>query len=77
MNLAKFQQAQTNLGECEERADLNEQALAKLKAQGRRGGSLAPKVIYKLNTFLIDLGFLNISSAIPLSLFHYHFFLFQ
>ena len=42
LNLAKFQQAQTNLAECEERADLNEQALAKLKAQGRRGGSIAP-----------------------------------
>ena len=45
LNLAKFQQAQTNLAECEERADLNEQALAKYKAQGRRGGSIAPKVI--------------------------------
>ena len=35
LNLAKFQQAQNNLADSEERADLNEQALAKLKAQGR------------------------------------------
>merc|ERR1712156_1189476 len=37
MNLAKFRQAQANLGDAEERADLNEQALAKLKAKGRAG----------------------------------------
>merc|ERR1719400_313682 len=43
LNLAKFRQAQSNLAESEERADLNEQALAKLKAQGRRGASLGPK----------------------------------
>ena len=36
LNLAKFQQAQTNLAEAEERADLNEQALARVKSQGRR-----------------------------------------
>merc|ERR1712117_157070 len=41
LNLAKFRQAQAQLGECEERADLNEQALAKVKAKGR-SGSLAP-----------------------------------
>merc|ERR1712066_464359 len=35
MNLAKFRQAQANLAEAEERADLNEQALGKLKAKGR------------------------------------------
>merc|ERR1712168_1123663 len=35
MNLAKFRQAQGNLGEAQERADLNEQALAKVKARGR------------------------------------------
>merc|ERR1712018_296944 len=34
MNLAKFRQAQANLGDAEERADLNEQALAKCKARG-------------------------------------------
>ena len=45
LNLAKYQQAQNNLAECEERADLNEHALAKLKAQGRRG-SLGPMVSY-------------------------------
>merc|ERR1712156_315672 len=37
MNLAKFRQAQANLAEAEERADLNEQALGKLKAKGRAG----------------------------------------
>ena len=41
LNLAKFRQAQTNLGDAEERADLNDQALAKLKAKGR-SASLAP-----------------------------------
>merc|ERR1712038_358181 len=41
LNLAKFRQAQGNLADAEERADLNEQALAKLKAKGR-SGSLAP-----------------------------------
>merc|ERR1711913_169615 len=35
MNLAKFRQAQANLADAEERADLNEQALGKLKAKGR------------------------------------------
>merc|ERR1712156_568587 len=34
---AKFRQAQANLAEAEERADLNEQALGKLKAKGRAG----------------------------------------
>merc|ERR1711992_236817 len=37
MNLAKFCQAQANLADAEERADLNEQALGKLKAKGRAG----------------------------------------
>lgn len=41
LNLAKFRQAQTNLMECEGRADLNEQALAKLRARSR-SASLAP-----------------------------------
>lgn len=41
LNLAKFRQAQGQLGEAEERADLNEQALAKTKAKGR-GSSIAP-----------------------------------
>ena len=35
LNLAKFRQTQANLGECGERADLNEKALAKLKANIR------------------------------------------
>jgi len=40
LNLAKFRQTQTNLADAEERADLNDQALAKVKAKGR--GSVAP-----------------------------------
>merc|ERR1711978_291940 len=35
LNLAKFRQAQGQLGEAEERADLNESALAKARAKGR------------------------------------------
>merc|ERR1712218_629728 len=35
MNLSKFRTAQANLGEAQERADLNEQALAKCKVRGR------------------------------------------
>merc|ERR1711899_704562 len=41
LNLAKFRQAQNNLADATERADLNEQALAKFKAKGR-SGSLGP-----------------------------------
>ncbi|TRY80602.1 hypothetical protein TCAL_03006 [Tigriopus californicus] len=41
LNLAKFRQAQGQLAESEERADLNEQALAKYKAK-ERAASLAP-----------------------------------
>merc|ERR1719150_2632635 len=40
LNLAKFRQTQTNLADSQERADLNEQALAKTKAKGR--GSVPP-----------------------------------
>lgn len=35
LNLAKFRQAQVNLAESGQRADLNEQALAKFRARGR------------------------------------------
>ena len=35
LNLAKFRQTQSTLAESEERADLNEQALAKIRARGR------------------------------------------
>ncbi len=45
LNLAKYRQAQGNLGESEERADLNEQALAKYKAK-ERAASLAPMVSF-------------------------------
>merc|ERR1739844_617984 len=38
LNLAKFRQVQTNLAGSTERADLNEQALAKMKARGRSVG---------------------------------------
>merc|ERR1711931_439634 len=41
LNLAKFRQVQTNLAECAERCDLNEQALAKMRAKGR-GSSMGP-----------------------------------
>merc|ERR1712200_204298 len=41
LNLAKFRQVQANLGDSTERADLNEQALAKMKARGR-AGSVGP-----------------------------------
>merc|ERR1739842_191283 len=41
LNLAKFRQAQAQLGESEERADLNEQALAKYKAK-ERAASIGP-----------------------------------
>merc|ERR1712002_1031040 len=41
LNLAKFRQVQVNLTSSQERADLNEQALAKMKAQGR-ASSLGP-----------------------------------
>merc|ERR1711863_92239 len=40
LNLAKFRQAQGHLAEAEERADLNEQALAKAKTKGRAGSSV-------------------------------------
>ena len=43
LNLAKYRQAQGGLADAEERADLNEQALAKYKARGR-SASLAPQV---------------------------------
>merc|ERR1712141_718570 len=41
LNLAKFRQTQATLQESEERADLNEQAVAKLRAKGR-GASMGP-----------------------------------
>jgi len=47
LNLAKFRKAQQELEEAEERADLAEQALTKVRARGRagsaaRGGSPGP-----------------------------------
>ena len=47
LNLAKFRQAQTQLADAEERADLNEQALAKAKAKGR-AGSIAPSMMVRI-----------------------------
>merc|ERR1711910_230660 len=41
LNLAKFRQVQVNLSQSNERADLNEQALAKMKAQSR-SASIGP-----------------------------------
>lgn len=43
LNLAKFRQAQAVLAEAGERADLNEQALAKCRARGR-SSSMGPMV---------------------------------
>ena len=42
LNLAKFRKVQGNLGEAEERADLNEQALGKARARGR-SASVGPR----------------------------------
>merc|ERR1712135_278662 len=41
LNLAKFRQTQSILGDAAERADLNEQAVAKMKAKGK-AGSVGP-----------------------------------
>merc|ERR1712227_1114279 len=40
LNLAKFRQVHAQLADAEERADLNEQALAKTKAKGRAGSAV-------------------------------------
>ena len=50
LNLAKYRQAHSHLAEAEERADLNEKALAKAKVQAR-GGSTAPLVSAKSHSF--------------------------
>ena len=52
LNLGKFRQTQLNLGDVEERADLNEQALAKFRAKGR-ASSMAPMV--RINTSIFTL----------------------
>merc|ERR1711925_68151 len=41
LNLAKYRQTQSNLADCAERCDLNEQALAKMRAKGR-SSSIGP-----------------------------------
>merc|ERR1712113_158316 len=41
LNLAKYRTAQANLGDAQERADVNEQAVAKLRARGR-SSSIGP-----------------------------------
>ena len=43
LNLAKFRHTQANMQESEQRADLNEQAVAKIKSKGR-GPSVGPMV---------------------------------
>ena len=48
LNLAKYRQAQGQLAESEERADLNESALAKYKAR-ERASSMAPMVSFRLD----------------------------
>merc|ERR1719278_972628 len=40
LNLAKYRKVAGNLADAEERADLNEQALAKFKAKGRSGSAI-------------------------------------
>ena len=52
LNLAKYRQAQGQLAESEERADLNEQALAKFKARDR-ASSMAPMVKCNIKHSLI------------------------
>ena len=47
LNLAKYRQTQGNLGEAEQRADLNEQALAKMKAHDR-ASSMGPAMVDSL-----------------------------
>ena len=42
LNLAKFRKVQADLEQAEERADINEQVLAKYKARGR-GASVGPQ----------------------------------
>ena len=51
LNLAKYRQAQGGLADAEERADLNEKALAKCKTRAR-SASLAPMVNNLLHNFL-------------------------
>ena len=53
LNLAKYRQAQGQLGESEERADLNEQALAKFKARDR-AASMGPMVRNNIWTGISD-----------------------
>merc|ERR1711993_66739 len=43
LNLAKFRKVQTELEQSEERADINEQVLAKMKAKGR-AASVGPSL---------------------------------
>ena len=52
LNLAKYRQVQGNLQQSGERADLNEQALAKMKASSR-AGSLAPMVSRECPDYLL------------------------
>ena len=56
LNLAKYRQAQNNVAGAQERADVNEQALAKAKARSR-ASSLAPVSRYPYNLYT----FINIS----------------
>jgi len=48
LNLAKFRKAQQELEEADERADLADQAVSKLRARGRGGSAsrLSPPVIH-------------------------------
>ncbi len=59
LNLAKFRQSQGHLSEAQERADLNETALAKTKAKGR-SSSIAP-MVSRCKEFPADVPLLSMS----------------
>ena len=65
LNLAKFRQAQNTLAEAGERADLNEQALAKYKARGR-SASLGPRVrVFRAQAFSLIIDYFPMTPNNP------------
>jgi chromosome segregation ATPase len=65
LNLAKYRQAQASMSDAQERADLNEQALAKTKARGR---SATPLVSNSPNALHV-----KCDQILTLKTFEYHF----
>lgn len=59
LNLAKFRKAQQELEEADERAELADQAVAKLRARGRGGSAsrLSPPVSFLSHRFFIQTTF--------------------